>query len=174
MRRWLAAAGLNVVLGCERLLGEPASWRSDLFAVGVIAYEMLIGDLPFGRGTLTDVVRTYDMLGHASARRSSARLKRKRFSPSLFVVHFSTEGAWPHVPHHSILFGPRYKGLLDDIYVHGVLPADFSIYLHHPTVTDPSMAPPGKSTFYALVPVALIAEVFSSWSVWRNSSAPST
>jgi phytoene desaturase len=52
-----------------------------------------------------------------------------------------------------ILFGPRYKGLLADIYDNGVLPSDFSLYLHHPTVTDPEMAPEGHSTFYVLAPV---------------------
>jgi phytoene desaturase len=63
-----------------------------------------------------------------------------------------------------ILFGPRYKGCSDDIYERGVLPADFSIYLHHPTVTDPSMAPEGKSTFYALVPVAHMGKLRSTGS----------
>ncbi|MED5207269.1 MAG: phytoene desaturase family protein, partial [Pseudomonadota bacterium] len=67
------------------------------------------------------------------------------------------------IPHHMILFGPRYKGLLDDIYDHGVLPQDFSIYLHHPTVTDPSMAPEGMSTFYALVPVAHMGKLAVDW-----------
>ena len=79
----------------------------------------------------------------AQAQRRAKSLAKKRFSPSLFVVHFGLEGTWPGIPHHMILFGPRYKGLLDDIYDHGVLPQDFSIYLHHPTVTDPSMAPAG-------------------------------
>lgn len=110
-----------------------------------------------------DVVRTYDMLGHASAGRSSARLKRKRFSPSLFVVHFSTEGAWPDVPHHSILFGPRYAQLLKEIYGGSSLPDDPSIYLHHPTATDPSMAPAGRSTFYALAPVPHLGRANIDW-----------
>jgi len=103
----------------------------------------------------SDIVHTYrDLLsGSRSAQRTRARLERKRFSPSLFVVHFGVRGTWPGIPHHSILFGPRYKGLLDDIYSHGVLSEDFSLYLHHPTVTDPSMAPEGMSTFYALAPV---------------------
>ncbi len=112
-----------------------------------------------------DLVHTYrdllsgDRRGAAMARKLSA----KRFSPSLFLVHFGIEGAWPGIPHHTILFGPRYKGLLDDIYTRGVLPADFSIYLHHPTVTDPSMAPEGKSTFYALVPVAHMGKLTVDW-----------
>ncbi len=102
-----------------------------------------------------DIMHSYrDLLkGSRSAQRTRARLERKAYSPSLFVVHFGVKGTWPGIPHHMILFGPRYKGLLDDIYNHGVLAEDFSLYLHHPTVTDPSMAPEGHSTFYALAPV---------------------
>lgn len=112
-----------------------------------------------------DLVHTYrDLLGHTPRGSTmGARLVKKRFSPSLFVVHFGLEGTWPGIPHHMILFGPRYKELLDDIYEHGVLPRDFSIYLHHPTVTDPSMAPAGKSTFYALVPVAHMGKLPIDW-----------
>jgi phytoene desaturase len=112
-----------------------------------------------------DIVHTYkDLLSGCQRGGDMAKkLMRKRFSPSLFVVHFGLEGSWPGIPHHTILFGPRYKGLLDDIYKHGVLPQDFSIYLHHPTVTDPSMAPPGKSTFYALIPVAHMGRLPIDW-----------
>jgi phytoene desaturase len=110
-----------------------------------------------------DVVRTYEMLAHPSAKRTTGRLKRKRFSPSLFVVHFSTEGAWPDVPHHSILFGPRYGELLKEIYGGAGLPHDPSIYLHHPTATDASMAPPGRSTFYALAPVPHLGHAKVDW-----------
>ncbi len=112
-----------------------------------------------------DVVHTYrDLLGtNPRGQTMARRLAAKRFSPSLFVVHFGIEGSWPGIPHHMILFGPRYEGLLADIYDHGVLPADFSIYLHHPTVTDPSMAPAGKSTFYALVPVAHMGKLTIDW-----------
>jgi len=102
-----------------------------------------------------DVMHAYrDLLsGSRSAQRTKARLERKRFSPSLFVTHFGVKGRWPGIPHHMILFGPRYKGLLSDIYDHGVLAEDFSLYLHHPTATDPDMAPDGHSTFYVLAPV---------------------
>ncbi|MDB5723279.1 MAG: crtI 2 [Novosphingobium sp.] len=112
-----------------------------------------------------DIMHSYRDLLDASPQgpRMAKKLAKKRFSPSLFVVHFGVEGTWPGIPHHTILFGPRYKGLLDDIYVHGVLPQDFSIYLHHPTVTDPSVAPPGKSTFYALIPVAHQGKLPIDW-----------
>jgi phytoene desaturase len=112
-----------------------------------------------------DLVHSYrDLLSdNAYARRHAKALARKRFSPSLFVVHFGVQGTWPGIAHHMILFGPRYKGLLDDIYKYGVLPQDFSIYLHHPTVTDPGMAPEGMSTFYALVPVANQGKLPVDW-----------
>jgi len=112
-----------------------------------------------------DIVHSYrDLLGDNMRGQSMGRsLTKKRFSPSLFVVHFGIQGRMPHIPHHTILFGPRYKGLLEDIYDYGVLPADFSIYLHHPSATDANMAPPGCSTFYALVPVAHMGKLAIDW-----------
>ena len=112
-----------------------------------------------------DIVHTYrDLLsGSRSGQRTAARLERKRYSPSLFVVHFGVRGTWPGIPHHMILFGPRYKGLLEDIYDNGVLSQDFSLYLHHPTVTDPSLAPEGCSTFYALAPVPHMGKFPVDW-----------
>ena len=112
-----------------------------------------------------DIMHSYrDLLGDNPRGKQMAKsLAKKRYSPSLFVVHFGVEGTWPGIPHHMILFGPRYKGLVEDIYEHGVLPQDFSIYLHHPTVTDPAMAPEGKSTFYALIPVANQGKLPIDW-----------
>lgn len=112
-----------------------------------------------------DVLRTYQMLQHPSAPRAQRRLERKRFSPSLFVVHFSTEGRWPEVPHHTILFGPRYRGLLGDIFKGDRLADDPSLYVHHPTATDPSLAPEGRSTFYALAPVPHLGRTSIDWKV---------
>jgi phytoene desaturase len=110
-----------------------------------------------------DVVRTYEIVDHPRGRKAVAKLQRKSFSPSLFVVHFATRGTWPDVPHHSILFGPRYAGLLNEIYKGEALADDPSIYLHHPTATDPGMAPPGKATFYALAPVPHLGQGKIDW-----------
>ncbi len=117
-----------------------------------------------------DVMHSYrDLLtGNRRGPREAAKLAKKRYSPSLFVVHFGLKGTFPDIPHHMILFGPRYKGLLDDIYKHGVLPRDFSVYLHHPSVSDPGMAPEGHSTFYALVPVAHRGKLPVDW----NTAGP--
>ena len=112
-----------------------------------------------------DVVHSYCELlkGSRSAQRTAKRLLRKRFSPSLFLVHFGVKGNFPDIPHHNILFGPRYQGLLDDIYEHGVLAEDFSLYLHHPSASDPSMAPEGHATFYALAPVPHMGKFPADW-----------
>lgn len=118
-----------------------------------------------------DLMHSYkDLLsGSRSAKRTGAKLERKKFSPSLFVVHFGVKGTWPGIPHHMILFGPRYQGLLADIYDHGVLSEDFSLYLHHPTVTDPSMAPEGHSTFYALAPVPHQGKFPADWDAIKET-----
>jgi len=71
----------------------------------------------------------------------------------LFVLFFGTKRQYPDVAHHTIWMGPRYEALLDDIFNRKILAEDFSIYLHRPTATDESFAPPGGDSFYALVPV---------------------
>lgn len=85
------------------------------------------------------------------------RMNRKvggtRASMSLFVGYFGVRGAYPELAHHTILLGPRYRELLDDIFRRRVLARDFSLYLHAPTRTDARLAPPGHETFYVLSPV---------------------
>jgi phytoene desaturase len=89
-----------------------------------------------------DVVHSYrDLLASSQRGPEMARkLVRQPFGPSLFTVYFGLEGSWPGIPHHSVLFGPRYQRLLKDIFEHGVLPRDQLIFLDHPSVTDPSLA----------------------------------
>ena len=85
----------------------------------------------------------------------SAKIKAKHAKKSmgLFVLFFGTDTRYPNVEHHTIWLGPRYKSLLHDIFNRKVLAQDFSLYLHRPTATDPSFAPQGCDSFYALVPV---------------------
>jgi phytoene desaturase len=102
-----------------------------------------------------DVVHTYrHLLGHEPAgAAAAAALERRRFSMSLFLVYFGTRRRHPHLAHHNVIFGPRYRALLDDIFTAGTLPDDFSLYLHVPTRTDPALAPEGCEAFYVLSPV---------------------
>jgi phytoene desaturase len=81
------------------------------------------------------------------------RVDHARYSMSLFVWYFGTDRKYDDVAHHTILLGPRYRELLHDIFERKVLAEDFSLYLHRPTATDPSMAPAGNDAFYVLAPV---------------------
>ncbi len=102
-----------------------------------------------------DTAWTYKHLVDARHRRhwSDQRIERGRYSMGLLVWYFGTRKRYEEVPHHMLVLGPRYKGLLQDIFKKHVLADDFSLYLHRPTATDPSLAPPGHDTFYALAPV---------------------
>lgn len=112
-----------------------------------------------------DIVHSYrKLLGHTQRGRRQARaLARKPFGPGLFAVHFALEGSWPGIPQHMVLFGPRFAELLNDIFNIGVLPQDQLIFLHHPTVTDPGLAPTSKSTFQAVMPVAHLGKLPIDW-----------
>ncbi len=102
-----------------------------------------------------DPAWTYGKLlpSSVTSRWNRSRLRRARYSMSLFVWYFGTRRTYDDVAHHTILMGPRYEGLLDDIFHHKVLAEDFSLYLHRPTATDPSLAPAGHDGFYVLSPV---------------------
>ncbi|UJR85083.1 phytoene desaturase [Sandaracinus amylolyticus] len=79
--------------------------------------------------------------------------KLTRYSMSLFVWYFGTNKKYDDVAHHTIVLGPRYRELLEDIFDKKVLAEDFSLYLHRPSCTDASMAPEGHDCFYVLSPV---------------------
>ncbi|WP_341272306.1 FAD-dependent oxidoreductase, partial [Cronobacter sakazakii] len=85
-----------------------------------------------------DVVHTYNnLLGHHPRGVSqSASLRRKRMSNSLFVLYFGLNHHHSQLAHHTVCFGPRYKGLIEDIFKRDSLADDFSLYLHAPCVTD--------------------------------------
>jgi phytoene desaturase len=84
---------------------------------------------------------------------------------SLFVIYFGVRRRHPKLAHHSVLFGPRYRDLLKDIFSRGHLADDFSLYLHAPTTTDPEIAPPGCEAFYVLSPVPHLGKASIDWKV---------
>lgn len=174
---WFAQGGTHALvagmvalferLGGRLLLGEKVNRITHagqrVTGVETASGTALAADMVATNG---DLVHSYRLLaGSDYAARKARSLVRKRFSPSLFVVHFGLRGTFPGIAHHSILFSDRYGPLLDDIYKHGKLAADPSIYLHHPSVTDPDMAPAGKSAFYALAPVPHLGRAPVDWAV---------
>jgi phytoene desaturase len=102
-----------------------------------------------------DAAWTYRYLVAPEHRRAwtDEKIERARYSMSLVVWYFGTKRKYSDVAHHTILLGPRYKELLTDIFDRKILSEDFSLYLHRPTATDPSLAPEGHEGFYVLSPV---------------------
>jgi phytoene desaturase len=114
-----------------------------------------------------DVVHTYKTLlaGHRRGRREGAALAAKRHSMSLFVIYFGLKTQHPELAHHTVLFGPRYRELIAEIFGGPELPADFSLYLHAPTRSDATLAPEGCEAFYVLAPVPHLGSADIDWSV---------
>jgi len=102
-----------------------------------------------------DVAEGYRRLVPEWARPSmrDTRINRYTYSMSLFVIYFGTDRQYPDTAHHEIILGKRYKELLEDVFEKKILSDDFSLYLHRPTATDPSLAPPGHDCWYVLSPV---------------------
>jgi phytoene desaturase len=102
-----------------------------------------------------DVATTYLRLVPARFRRRNTdrRIRGLRYSMSLVVIYFGTDRRYPELAHHEILMGPRYRELLTDIFTRKRLAPDFSLYLHRPTATDPTLAPAGGDAWYVLAPV---------------------
>lgn len=164
---WFAMGGTGaLVAGLVRLLsdlGGSLELEADVGRIEVDGRSRATGvRLADGRSfaadcviSNADVVTTYRRMVPASARRrnTDARLLRLRQGMSLFVWYFGTNRRYADVAHHEIILGPRYRGLLDDIFRHHRLASDFSLYLHRPTATDPTLAPPGCDAWYVLSPV---------------------
>jgi phytoene desaturase len=122
-----------------------------------------------------EVAFAYQHLLPAALRKkyTDRKLARMRYSMSLVVIYFGTDRLYrgqdgPPLAHHDIILGPRYKPLLNDIFNKKTLADDFSLYLHMPTLTDPSLAPPGCEAFYVLSPVPHLG----SGTDWRAAAKP--
>jgi phytoene desaturase len=103
-----------------------------------------------------DVALTYRNLLPASQRRAMARrVSTMKYGMSLFVIYFGTRRRYidSRLSHHNIILGERFKGPLDEIFNHKLPANDLILYLHMPTLMDPSMAPEGCESFCVLSPV---------------------
>jgi phytoene desaturase len=150
MTRLLEELGVEVRLGTPVERIEVANGRAT--AVRTEAGERIPARMVIANA---DPVHVYsDLIAPEYRRRNSDRaLRRRQLSMGLFVGYFGTRKTYPHLAHHTILMGPRYRELLRDIFDRKVLAEDFSLYLHAPTRSDPSLAPPRHEAFYVLSPV---------------------
>jgi phytoene desaturase len=153
MVRVIRSQGGSVVLGAE--VDEITTHQGRASGVRMADGTELAAPLVVSNA---DAGHTYrHLLRNLPRKRWTDRhLGSRRWSMGLFVWYFGTQGTrmlWPDVGHHTILNGPRYRGLVNDIFIKGRLADDMSLYLHRPSITDPGVAPAGDDTFYALSPV---------------------
>jgi phytoene desaturase len=149
-------------LRCNAEVAAITVDRGTATGVRLASGETIAADIVVSNA---DSAYTYRNLLPPEARRrwTDRRLDRARSSMSLFLWYFGTKKQYPDVAHHTIMLGPRYEELLKDIFQRKVLAKDFSLYLHRPTATDPSLAPPGGDAFYVLSPVPNLAGT-TDWS----------
>ena len=148
--RLMTSRGIELRLGCvvEELLVERGRVRGAIVREGS-AHRTVHADIVVANADPTMVYRSLIPRRH----RPLATRRPIRQSMGLFVGYFGTNETYPRIAHHTIVLGPRYRGLLDDIFRRQVLAPDHSLYLHAPTRSDAAMAPPGGETFYVLSPV---------------------
>ncbi|MCC6852927.1 MAG: phytoene desaturase [Rubrivivax sp.] len=137
---------------CDQAVAEITVSAGRATGVRLASGELMPADVVVSNA---DSASTYRYLVAPEHRRrwTDTRIEKARYSMSLFVWYFGTRRQYPDVAHHTIALGPRYKELLGDIFDRKLLAEDFSMYLHRPTATDPSLAPPGCDAFYVLSPV---------------------
>ena len=117
-----------------------------------------------------DVVMTYAKMIHPRHRRrwTDRKITRLRQSMSCFLLYLGLDRQYDKLLHHTILMAGRYQGLIEDIFDRKVLADDFSLYLHAPSKTDPSLAPPGGESLYVLAPVPNLAGTID----WAKKAGP--
>jgi phytoene desaturase len=150
---------LHLATPVRRILVEDGRHRVFTDAGGDELFDIVVSN--------ADLHHTYATLyaNEPRAARTVRRLERMDWSMSLYVLYFGTDRDYRDhdLAHHTVLFGPRYAGLLDDVFHGHALPEDFSLYLHAPHVTDPSLAPPGGGSFYVLSPVPHLGNADLDW-----------
>lgn len=83
---------------------------------------------------------------------SAQKVDAREYSCSTFMLYLGLDRIYD-LPHHTIYFAEDYRGNIRDIFQTGQLSEDISFYIRNASVTDATLAPPGHSSVYVLVPV---------------------
>jgi phytoene desaturase len=147
----------------EKIITEDGAARGVRLATG----EEIRADVVVSNA---DANWTYEKLIPDADKKTltTLRMKTLAHTAGIFIWYFGTSKRFEDVLHHNIVLGPRYEGLLKDIFARKTLAKDFSLYLYRPTATDPSLAPAGCDAFYVLSPVPHLAADVD----WRAHAEP--
>ena len=149
MERIFRDLGGEVITGepVEEILTAPGRATGVRTASSVYPADAVVAN--------SDAATTYlQLLPRANQKRLTAqRMRSYRYSMSCFLLYLGLDRQYEQLKHHTILMPDDYERLLREIFDGQGLPSDLAFYLHAPTKTDPSMAPPGGESLYILVPV---------------------
>lgn len=163
---WFSKGGMyTLVEAMERLfaeLGGEVRTEHEVTRIGTsggkvthveAAGSRFEADIVISNG---DVGHTYRDLIAPEARRkwTDRKVEKLDYAMSCFLLYIGTRKKYPTLEHHTLILSERYKELIADIFDKKIVPDDFSMYLHVPTRSDPSMAPEGCESMYVLIPVA--------------------
>jgi phytoene desaturase len=144
----------QIPLALERLAREfGAEFSYDAEVQGITKPEdKLLLDFDRGHVEAENVVVNAD-LAYAQSELLGRRLPNWKYSCSVYLLYWGLDRKVPRLQHHNLFFGQDLEQNLKDIFDRKVIPDDPSFYIHVPTVTDVSLAPPGKEILYVLIPV---------------------
>lgn len=132
----------------QELLFEGRRAVGARTASGEVRADAVVVNADFGHAMTTLVP------GRLRRRWTDAAIAGKRFSCSTFMMYLGVEGTCDTLQHHNIYVTSDYRRNLDEIENRHVLSEDPSFYVENPSRTDDTMAPPGHSALYVLVPVS--------------------
>lgn len=150
----------EAMAAAARKLGVDIRLGADVERV-VYEGDRAVGVEVGGELHKTDAVVINGDFGHAARklipekyrpRWRDAKIDNARLSCSTFMMYLGLEGDVGDLEHHTIVLSKDYERNIRDISENRI-PRDFSFYVQHPGRTDPSMAPPGHTSLYVLVPV---------------------
>lgn len=179
---WFARGGMYALVeAMERVfrdLGGEVATSTEVAAILVEegrarGVRTSAGEEPFDLVVSNaDVAHTYrTLLSDAPRKRwSTRRVERLEYTMSCVVLYLGVRKTYPELAHHTLILSERYQGLLEDIFKKRILAEDFSMYLHVPTRTDATMAPPGCESMYVLVPVPHLGGAVD----WTREAEPFT
>ncbi|WP_149496959.1 phytoene desaturase [Roseiconus lacunae] len=121
----------------KRLRTDRATYDADAFVVNADFADWVTRTIP----------------NQNRRRWTDESIAKKRFSCSTFMMYLGIDGVYEDLPHHSIHISRDYERNLREIEQTHTLSDDPSFYVQNACVTDPGLAPSGKSTLYVLVPV---------------------
>jgi|DewCreStandDraft_2_1066082.scaffolds.fasta_scaffold00290_13 phytoene desaturase len=161
MARQFEQLGGNIQCGdpvIEIILREKRAAGVRLRSGAMLSADVVVSN--------ADVATTYLKLLPAQYQNKGwgARLRHLKYSMSCFILYLGLIKQYPSLHHHTIVMPRCYRSIVEAIFHHELIEDDLALYIHAPTRTDPTLAPPGGETLYVLVPVPnLQADI--DWSV---------